>query len=71
MDFFKIFGPTFIPGEQFCFDTIGSPDFVTFGCEFALLVIFGDFASVMRFCTQDITKNHENFLQNFEIFVLF
>ena len=69
--FFKNFvPPTFILGDQFCFETIGSPDFMTFGCEFALLVIFGDFASVMIFHPEDVTKNHGNFLRNLQNFVL-
>ena len=69
--FFKNFvPPTFILGDQFCFETIGSPDFMTFGCEFALLVIFCDFASYMIFHPEDVTKNHRNFLRNLQIFVL-
>ena len=68
--FFKNVPSSFILGDLYCFGTIGSPDFMTFGCECTLLAKFVDFASVMRFRPQDVTKNLENFLQNSEIFVL-
>ena len=69
--FFKIFvPPTFILGDQFYFEPSGSPDFMTFGCESTTMVLFGDLVSVTRIHPQDITKNHENFMQNLEIFIL-
>ena len=68
--FFKNFGPTtFYLGDQFYFGRIGSADFMIFRCELAHFVIFGDFASVMRFRPQGIAKNHENFMPNLENFV--
>ena len=69
-DLKKSFGPrTFYLGDQFYFGRIGSPDFMIFRCDLAHLVIFADFAAVMRFRSQDIAKNHEIVMPNLENFV--